>query len=326
MTALARFGASVRLLLLVLATTTLAVAGGGIAVAQECSTRSKELTDASRAGRLEEAAQLFRELEKSGACSGAILVPLAHNVAVAYGHAAFTGEKSAEERAKVLKVGLLFSRPWRLVAGLADLETANQRFVEAATLYQEALDIISDDTCTSSEQKLRPVCREITPPAVEIRAIHSRAIAARLLADRYVAAPVTRHGEPGGLARPSFRSFTPRAVAIPVHFELGRTEFTPEGRKAVADMLGYLTREGFPSIELIGHADERGTESFNQVLSLQRAEAVKRFLIEGGYKGSINASGRGKSQPFQADDPGSYTQEQRWQLDRRVELSRKQVP
>jgi len=292
------------------------------AAATDCSRLGDQLLIASRAGRAEEAARFFQQAEASASCTSQTLAALAHNVAVAYGRVAFEDGRNADERATLLRAGLSYARPWQLVASLADLEKRAQRFVEATKLYQEALDAISDETCSRAELPAAPYCREIAPTEDVIQRIHANAVEARLLAERYIATPVTRNGAPGGLARASFRGFTPRVVALPIHFEFGTSAFTDEGRKAAEDMLRYLTRQNYPGIHLVGHADERGSEAFNQALSEQRAQAVKRFLVEKGYKGKIAASGRGRSEPFKSDDPQSYTQEQRWQLDRRVELAR----
>lgn len=301
-----------------------AIGPGAISSAadSDCVLLSERITAKIRAGLPEEAAQLFKQVEARSACTSSALVPLGHNVAVSYGQKAFSGRRSEQEQAQLLRAGLFYGRPWQLVASLADLEKAGQRYAEAVALYQEALDAISDETCTGEERDARPQCRDIAPEQSVVEKIYARAIEARMLAERYVPAPKTRSGEPGGLARRTFRGFTPRTVALPIQFTFNSTEFTTEGRKAVEDMLTYLMRQGAPAIRLVGHADERGTDEFNQKLSVDRAGAVRRYLQAGGYKGAITAHGRGRSEPFKTDDPGSYTEEQHWQLDRRVELIR----
>jgi outer membrane protein OmpA-like peptidoglycan-associated protein len=75
-------------------------------------------------------------------------------------------------------------------------------------------------------------------------------------------------------------------------------------------------------VHLIGHTDPRGSDEFNQDLSERRAQAVALFLKGKGYTGKIANSGRGKKERFQVDDPGRYSEEQLFQLDRRVELDR----
>ena len=186
----------------------------------------------------------------------------------------------------------------------------NGKYSEAAALYQEALDDIRDE-----------VLNPTAPPIDVVASIHKKAEETRLLADHYVRR-IDRNGDPGGLALRRFRGFEAQRVAVPVHFEFDSDAFTAEGQSAVQDMLDYLAAEGSPDIGLVGHTDSRGTLDYNQMLSLQRAAAVKEFLISHGYAGEVQIAGRGESQPFESDDPGAYTQDETWQLDRRVELQR----
>lgn len=73
-----------------------------------------------------------------------------------------------------------------------------------------------------------------------------------------------------------------RLEAVEIHFEYDRARLVPEAeqklRQAAAD-LAEFTELKF-SIE--GHADDRGTASYNKVLGLRRAEAVMRFLVKSG--------------------------------------------
>jgi OOP family OmpA-OmpF porin len=56
-------------------------------------------------------------------------------------------------------------------------------------------------------------------------------------------------------------------------------------------------------IRLIGHADARGTEEYNQKLSIKRAEAVKVKLIELGIDSSkITTTGHGELEPIAPND------------------------
>ncbi|MCO6412226.1 MAG: OmpA family protein [Thiogranum sp.] len=70
------------------------------------------------------------------------------------------------------------------------------------------------------------------------------------------------------------------------------------------------------SVNIVGHTDSVGAESYNQALSERRAEAVKQFLIGRGVDaGIIHATGKGEFEPV-ADN---NTEEGRAQ-NRRVEI------
>lgn len=55
----------------------------------------------------------------------------------------------------------------------------------------------------------------------------------------------------------------------------------------------------FDQVVVEGHTDRLGAEEYNQTLSLQRAEAVKAYLISNGRidAGKISAVGKGESSP-----------------------------
>lgn len=110
------------------------------------------------------------------------------------------------------------------------------------------------------------------------------------------------------------------SIPVPIMFVYNEAELTPEGQRGVGLLLEYVKLERLPSIELSGHADERGTDEYNMDLSRERLETVARILREGGYDGQLKLSPKGKSEPFIGVDRTKYTQEALFQLDRRVEL------
>jgi outer membrane protein OmpA-like peptidoglycan-associated protein len=59
--------------------------------------------------------------------------------------------------------------------------------------------------------------------------------------------------------------------------------------------------------QIIGHTDSSGSASYNQNLSLLRAEEVKRHLVSNcGIEATrLEAIGLGESAPFNPDDPRS---------------------
>ena len=275
-----------------------------------CEALERSVQQASAAGKTAQAIALFKQAESSGLCSGLALSLIGRNVAFAHYRKAFSGPQSDRQRAELIRAGLHYGRPWQMLAWLGDFEKARKNYTQAAMLYGEALDDTQDKVFHP-----KPVLPEV------VKAIRQKAIIASQLSKTYVPRR-DKSGGPGGLARMSWRGFTTRKVPVPVQFEFRTTRFTKKGKAAVRDMLGYLEAQRSPDIKLIGHTDERGPQAFNQRLSLARAKAVKDWLAAQGYQGRITIEGRGEDEPFAADDRGSYTEEERWQLDRRVELVR----
>ena len=110
------------------------------------------------------------------------------------------------------------------------------------------------------------------------------------------------------------------AVPVPVTFIFNEATLTGEGRRAAGLLLEYLRIKRFPKIKLTGHADERGTDALNLALSAQRLQTVARFLREGGFDGRLELVPKGKTEPYSGVVRGDFSQEDLYQLDRRVEL------
>ena len=101
-----------------------------------------------------------------------------------------------------------------------------------------------------------------------------------------------------------------------VGFELGSAILTPESYAYLEDTARFLSDLGGVVIRIGGHADSSGPEDFNRQLSLERAEAVVRVLIEYGVNPAIvRAAGYGEDRPV-ADNA---TEEGR-AANRRVEI------
>ena len=222
---------------------------------------------------------------------------------------------AAAERVAILREGLRFSaEPWQLHDALGDALQASGDFAGAARHYQLAMNAVRD---------LAPGLAE--PQRAAVTALIAKAQQARLLAPTLVALPVTRDGTPGGLGLRSLRGIALEAVAQPIHFVTDSDQPTAEGMAAVRQLADLLRTENNPPITLIGHTDERGSHEYNDALSLRRAQRVAMILMDSGYPpGAIRVSGRGKREPFRIVNVQgvNYTQAQRWQLDRRVELVR----
>jgi len=97
--------------------------------------------------------------------------------------------------------------------------------------------------------------------------------------------------------------------AAPAQFTLyfieGKDEFTDESRRAIDSVLAEIARRPVPDVLVIGHTDTVGTDAFNDTLSLQRAEVVRKALLARGIAAeNIVVIGRGKREPMVATGDG----------------------
>ena len=101
-----------------------------------------------------------------------------------------------------------------------------------------------------------------------------------------------------------------------VLFDTGKFTLRPEAREKLARVSGIVA--GYPDLRLAveGHTDSVGGDDYNQVLSEQRAGAVRDYLTQQGMPAtSVSAKGFGKTQPVASNDTSGGRQQ-----NRRVEL------
>lgn len=63
-------------------------------------------------------------------------------------------------------------------------------------------------------------------------------------------------------------------------FETDRAELRPYARRALREVAEVIRRSPTLKFEIAGHADSRGSDEHNRDLSLRRARAVRRYLVE----------------------------------------------
>jgi outer membrane protein OmpA-like peptidoglycan-associated protein len=125
-----------------------------------------------------------------------------------------------------------------------------------------------------------------------------------------------------GLApRPEAAQSAGSSISIPINFVTGSTQVDPQTRANVETLAAVLADPGHPQqrFTFIGHADIRGNEDHNIILSKHRAEAL-RDQVEArqpSLHGRIDVDGRGSSEPL---DPGHN--EQAYRLNRRLQVLR----
>lgn len=90
-------------------------------------------------------------------------------------------------------------------------------------------------------------------------------------------------------------------VSIPINFVINSTEVTSDTADNVKNLATVLAQQPKSvTVTLIGHADERGDETYNLKLSRDRAEQIRLTLIrlEPVLDGRIQALGAGESEPI----------------------------
>ncbi len=137
---------------------------------------------------------------------------------------------------------------------------------------------------------------------------------------RYVDAPAVDAAAAEARVVKTARKTETGALAFPIQFEFGTSDFTSEGRAAADELLAYVKSSGFKSITLSGHTDSIGTKSDNLGLSKKRLDAVSSLLRAGGYQGEIELLPKGESEPFTGVDRTKYSRSKLREFDRRVEL------
>ena len=90
-----------------------------------------------------------------------------------------------------------------------------------------------------------------------------------------------------------------------VLFDTGRSQLNPGAARKLDQLAQFLTDQPQRRVQIDGFTDSVGSESYNQNLSQQRADAVKSALISRGIDSSrIESQGYGKSFPV-ADNADS---------------------
>ena len=101
-----------------------------------------------------------------------------------------------------------------------------------------------------------------------------------------------------------------------VLFDTGQYSLKPGAREKLAKITGIVLAYPTLRLEVEGHTDSVGTDQLNMLLSENRANSVRDFLIHGGMEStSIASRGFGKTQPVATNDTSAGRQQ-----NRRVEL------
>ena len=103
---------------------------------------------------------------------------------------------------------------------------------------------------------------------------------------------------PGAAAVPgSEQDFTVN-VGDRVFFLEDKSTLNPEAQETLRRQAQWLNKYGKVTVQVEGHADERGTREYNIALSARRATAAREFLISQGVAANrISSIAYGKERP-----------------------------
>jgi OOP family OmpA-OmpF porin len=109
---------------------------------------------------------------------------------------------------------------------------------------------------------------------------------------------------PAGAAKPAAAAAAAAAAASKVtyaadaFFDFDKSVLKTEGKAKLDDLVGKVKGINLEVIIAVGHTDSKGTDTYNQKLSVARAEAVKAYLVSKGIeKNRVYTEGKGEKQP-----------------------------
>ena len=110
-----------------------------------------------------------------------------------------------------------------------------------------------------------------------------------------VVAPPVAPPPPPPPAPPAATKVTYAADAF---FDFDKSVLKPEGKAKLDDLVGKVKDINLEVIIAVGHTDSVGADAYNQKLSVNRAEAVKAYLVSKGIeKNRVYTEGKGEKQP-----------------------------
>ncbi len=101
-----------------------------------------------------------------------------------------------------------------------------------------------------------------------------------------------------------------------VLFDTAQFTLRPIAREKLAKVAGIVSGHPGLKLDIEGHTDSVGTDSYNQNLSEKRGDSVREYMVrEGMATASLTSKGFGESRPTASNDKASGRQQ-----NRRVEI------
>jgi outer membrane protein OmpA-like peptidoglycan-associated protein len=149
------------------------------------------------------------------------------------------------------------------------------------------------------------------------KVIHSAYGAERIRSDGTVEAAKLSESEIKQTFGETLAALPGNPTSFTLYFLEGKDELTPDSKVELGKVLAELKRRPLPDIVVIGHTDSVGSLSYNDKLSLARAERMREMIIALGIPAErIQAAGRGKRELLvPTDDNVSEARNRRVEID-----------
>lgn len=108
----------------------------------------------------------------------------------------------------------------------------------------------------------------------------------------------------------------PTGLWSPIYFEFDSPKLGPEAREQLSRIAEWMKSHAQATVEVSGHADERGTEEYNLTLGDQRAQACGEYIRRAGVaRPRVKTISWGEQHPAVSGDG-----EMAWAKNRRCEF------
>ena len=144
----------------------------------------------------------------------------------------------------------------------------------------------------TAESKERGLCEEVKTRG--------------LLSDEVCDSPKPVHkAHPIVLEHKQSASYT--EVSFELLYDYNSAVLTDQAKEQLTGFVENLKDRGVPQVKIVGHTDAVGDEAYNVKLSRERAESVKKYLVDrfGYASGNILTEGVGKAGSIEGTDPFS---------------------
>lgn len=285
----------------------LALSISGCAIAEACGPLQTGFLEQLKAGNFDAAETVLAQIGTSCPAKVYDNTQRQFTESIAITASRWLAENKTAEAATLIKRAKTIS--WTVYSVRGDLAAKQQDWRTATEEYLLAYEELSSN----------PKAAQSIPDFAQRKERIRRLAEEAQLVHGEIVAVVTRDGStqivPGEARGPEVEQ------DIPVQFDTDSAALNPAGITSAKLILDDLKRrDGLARILVVGHTDERGTDEHNRKLSERRAQAVAQYLKSHGISAPITHEGRGESEPKEISSEARYTQEEKWAIQRRVQV------